>query len=68
MPLSKEAIESFRVAYRKSFNEDIPFNDAAIMARELLWFIRELCAVPAKERDKNLSPSCGLDDFPKISD
>ena len=62
MPLSKEAIESFRVAYKQDHEEEIGFEEAAIMARELVWFIRKLCTEPEQE----LSPSCALDERSEI--
>lgn len=66
MPLSKEAIESFRVAYQQDHNEEITLDEAAIMARELVWFVRELCTEPkprGKEAGRDLSTSCDLTAF-----
>lgn len=68
MPLAKEAIESFQAAYKQDHGEEIGFEEAAIMARELVWFVRELCTVPiphGNAPDHDLSPSCDLTTFQK---
>ncbi|MFA7653984.1 MAG: hypothetical protein WCX97_02985 [Candidatus Magasanikbacteria bacterium] len=42
MSLPKETVESFQKAYRQSFNEDISFGEAQLMASELLSSMAEL--------------------------
>lgn len=42
MGLSKEAVKEFQEAYYKDFNEKLSYEDAEIMMRELLVFLRWL--------------------------
>lgn len=56
MPLSREAVIEFQQAYKDSFGEDIAFDEANLMARELLYFINSLRkAPPALSTDPDLT-------------
>lgn len=77
MPLSKEAIESFREIYKREQGENLSFEEARFMAGELLEFMRELWSfyrahendvLPAPRFGADLSTSCGFDNVFEVSD
>ena len=70
MSLSPQDIEEFQAAYRQSFHEEISFNEAKMMANELVLFLHDLLVEPVSAHPpfQDLSTGKAFDFMSPVSD